>query len=149
MAKFDVFDEAIINAKPDIVYKALLSGAALQRVNAKTELLEGSAAEQLGALTEITLPSGFPIKFTVKTVEVKKNELWRTQYVEGAFRGEGVWKFEAVDGNTKISFHWCASPSTLLLRILALLVNIPKQHSALMKKLFASLNEYVKEQEHS
>ena len=149
MAEFDVFDEAIINAKPDVVYKALLSGAAHHKVNTKTKLREGSAQDQLGALTEITLPSGFPIKFTAKTVEVRKNELWRTQYVEGAFRGEGVWKFEAVDGNTKISFHWRASPSTLLLRILAPLVNIPKQHSALMKKLFASLNEYVKEEEHS
>ncbi|MFC1984093.1 hypothetical protein ACFLVO_03685 [Chloroflexota bacterium] len=87
MTEYDVFDDAIINAKPDVVYKAILSGTAHNRVNAKTKLREGSAAEQLGSLIEITLPSEFPIKFTVQTVDVKKNELWSTQYVEGAFRG--------------------------------------------------------------
>jgi hypothetical protein len=71
--------------------------------------------------------------------------MWHTQYI-GAFRGEAIWKLEAIDGNTKISYHWRTSPSGLLLRILAPLINIPKQHSNIMKKFFTSLNEYIKEQ---
>jgi hypothetical protein len=41
MAKFDVLDEVIINAKPDVVYKAILSGA-FRGTGADFKLLEGS-----------------------------------------------------------------------------------------------------------
>jgi len=146
MAKFDVLDEVIINAKPDIVYKAILSGA-FRGTGADFKLLEGSNSYQLGALTEITLPGRFPVKFTIKTVEIKENELWRTQYVGGAFRGEGLWRLEPIDGNTKVSYHWRARPSGLLSRFLATFINIPKHHSATMKKAFASLNDYINKQD--
>jgi len=103
MAKFDIIDEAIINAKPEIVYKALLEGGLRYKLHAEAKLIEGRAADQLGALTEITVSGRFPIKWTIKTVEVKKNELWRTEYVGGAFRGEGLWKLEAIGDKTKVS----------------------------------------------
>jgi len=148
MAKFDIIDEAIINAKPDIVYKALLGGGLRYKLRAEAKLLEGRAADQLGALTEITVPGRFPIKWTIKTVELIKNELWRTEYVGGAFRGEGLWTLEAIGENTKVSYHWRTRPCGLL-RILAPFINIPKQHSALMKAGFASLNEYVKQKDRS
>ena len=146
MAKFDVLDEVTINAKPDVVWKALLSGAIRRGMGGEFKLLKGSKTYQLGALTEITLPSRFPVKFTTKTVEIKENELWRTQYVGGVFRGEGVWRLEPIDGNTKVSFHWRARPSGLLSRFIATFMDIPKHHSAMMKKAFASLNEYINEQ---
>ena len=148
MTKFDVLDEVVINAKPDVVWKAILySGAFLRGMGAEFKLLEGSNSHEVGALTEITLPSKFAVKFISKTVEIKENELWRVQYVGGVFRGEGLWRFEPIDGNTKVSFHWRVRPSGLLSRFLAIFINIPKRHSAVMKKAFASLNEYINEQD--
>ena len=149
MAKFDVYDEAIINAKPEIVYKALMSGVIYDRINAKRERVKGSALDELGTVTDIILPGIVPTKLTIETIEVIKNEMWHTKYIGGAFIGEGIWKLEPTDGNTKISYRWRTSPSGLLLRILAPFINIPKHHSAIMKKFFTSLNEYIEEREHN
>ena len=99
----------------------------------EAKLRKRQAADQLDALLDITVHHRIPIRFTTKTSETKKNELWRSQYVEGFFRGEGAWKLEAVDGNTKLNYRWRVCPSELLLRILVIFVNIPKGHSAVMK----------------
>ena len=147
MPEYDVIDEAIIYAKPDVVYEALLaeySGKTnwwMPHVEAKPR--EGGAVDQPGALIDLTVHHRGTTKFTVKTIETKKNELWHLQYVEGAFRGEGTWKLEAIDGNTKVSYRWRCRPSGLL-RILAPFINIPKGHSEVMKVGFAGLNEYIK-----
>jgi len=148
MAEYDVFDEAIIDAKPETVYEALLaeySGKTnwwLPYVESK--LREGNTVDQTSALLDITVHGTMAIRFTTKTVEIKKNELWRSEYVGGAFRGEGIWKLEAANGNTKLSYRWHCRPARLLLRILAPIVNIPKSHSKVMKAGFAALNEYLK-----
>ena len=148
MAEYDVFDEAIINAKPEIVYEALLaeySGKTnwwLPHVEAK--MREGSTVDQTDALLDITVHGKISIRFTTKTVETKKNELWRAEYVDGAFRGEGIWKLEAANGNTKLSYRWRYRPSGMLLRLFAPIINIPTKHSEVMKAGFAALNEYLK-----
>jgi hypothetical protein len=149
MAKFDVYDEAIINAKPEIVYEIIMSGVIYDRLGAKRDRIKGNAADEPGTVTEITLPGRVPTSFMVETVEVKKNEMWRTQYIGGAFRGEGTWKLESIDGSTKISYHWRTSPSGLMVRLLAPLINISKRHSVIMQAYFADLNEYIKGQEHN
>jgi hypothetical protein len=149
MAKYDVTDEAIINAEPDIVFNALLAEYAgktswwMPHLSAK--LRKGDAVDQIDALIDITIHGKSPINVTAKTIEVKKNELFRYQYVEGAFRGEGLWKFEAIRGNTKASFRWHANlAGGLLLRIMALFVNVSKAHSDVMKAGFEGLNEHLK-----
>jgi len=147
MPEYDVIDEAIINAKPDVVYEALLaeySGKTnwwMPLLEAK--LREGSAPDQLDALLEITVHGKMPTKFILKTIETKKNELWRLQYMEGPLRGEGEWKLETINENRKISYHLRTRPSGLLLRILATFINIPKSHSEVWKAGFAALNKHV------
>ncbi|MFC2024088.1 hypothetical protein ACFLTJ_00695 [Chloroflexota bacterium] len=147
MAEYDVIDDAIIYAKPDVVYEALLaeySGKTnwwVPHVEAKPR--EGGAVDQPGALIDLTVYHRGTTKFSVKTIETKKNELWHLQYVEGDFRGKGIRKLKAIDGNTKVSYHWHCRPSRLL-RILAPFINIPRGHSEVMKLGFAGLNEYIK-----
>ena len=148
MAEWDVLDEAIISAKPDVVYKALIAEYSGKtdwwKSRVESKLREGRAVDRPGALLDITVHGGgMSMKFTTKTVEVKKNELWRSDYVGGCFRGEGVWKLEAVDGNTKLSYHWRCRPSGFLMRILGPLVNVPKGHSEVVKVGFAALSEYL------
>jgi hypothetical protein len=147
MAEYDVTDEAIINAKPDVVYEALLA-----EYSGKThwwmpflevKLLEGSAPDELGALIEVSAHDKVTTKFVMKTIETKKNELWRLQYLEGIWLGEGLWKLEAVNGNTKISYRFHGRPSRLLIRILATFINMPKSHSKIWKAGYAALNKYV------
>jgi hypothetical protein len=150
LAEFDVYDEAIIYAKPEVVYKALLtefSGEThwwMPYFEAKPR--QGGAADQLGTLIDITIHSNTSLlRFTGKTVEVKENELLRVEYIEGDFLGEGIWKLEPSEENTKLSFRWHCRPARLLFKILAPLINIPKRHSAVMKSGFEGLNKYIKE----
>ena len=148
MAEYDVFDEAIINAKPSVVYKALLTEYSGEtnwwKPYFEAKPREASTVDKPGALIDITLHGGRTLKIMAKTEQVKKNELWQFQYVEGDFRGEGTWKLEGTDRKTKLSFRWRCSLSKLLLRITAPFVNIPKRHSEVMKLGFEGLNKHIK-----
>jgi ribosome-associated toxin RatA of RatAB toxin-antitoxin module len=147
MAEYDVTDEVIINASPDVVYQALMaeySGKADWMPNFEVKQRGEGAVDQPGALLDLTLHGRFDLKFTAKTVKTKKNESWEFEYVEGAFRGEGLWKLEAAGEDTKVSFRWHCRPGTLLVKIMSPFVNVPKSHSEFMKAGFASLNEYVR-----
>jgi hypothetical protein len=148
MAKYDILDEAIIDAEPAVVYNALI-----EETEGKTNwwmpyvsltMRSGDSADQVGAVFEITVNRKPPAKFIARVVEVKKDELMRCQFIEGAVRGEGLWKLEPKDGKTKLSYRWRASPAGLLLRILAPLINMPKGHSDVMQACFKQLNEHLK-----
>jgi ribosome-associated toxin RatA of RatAB toxin-antitoxin module len=147
MAKYDVTDEAIINASPDVVYNAVIDEydgkTSWWMPHLSSKLREGNSCSKVGALLDLTVHGKRPIKFTAKTVEAKNNEMIRVNYVEGAFRGEGLWKFESLEGKTKLSFRWRTSPSGLLLRILAPFLPIEKSHSDVMKAGFNNLNKFL------
>ena len=144
--KYDVTDEAIINANPDVVYKAMMdeydgkTNWAMPYQSSK--LREGDTCGKVGALEEITVPAKIQLKFTAKTVEVKDNEMIRFNY-EGDFVGEGLWKLERLDGKTKLSLRWRTSPSRLLLRILAPIIPIEKDHAKVMQGCFNNLNKFL------
>lgn len=147
--KYDVTDEAIINAEPSTVFNAILAEydgkTAWWTPHLSAKLRRGDAAGQIGTLIDITVNGKHPIKFTTKTIEVKKNESILFQYVEGAFRGEGLWKLEAMETNTKVSFRWRANlAGGPLFRIMGRFVNVPKHHSDVMKAGFEGLNEHLK-----
>ena len=143
MAKYDVTDEAIIDASPEVVYNAIIDEmdgkTSWWLPHRSTKLREGDSYGEVGALLDSTVHGKLPIKFTTKTVEVNKNEMIRVNYVGGALIGEGLWKFESLEGKTKLSYRWRTSPSGLLLRIIAPLLPFEKNHSDVMKAGFNSL----------
>ena len=147
MAKYDVTDEAIINASPDVVYNAIvdeMDGKTTWWVPYRSmKLFEGDSYSQIGALLESTVHSKFPAKFTTKTVEVKNNEMIRVEYISGSLRGEGLWKFESLDGKTKISYRWQTSPAGLFLRVFSPFLPVKKSHSNVMKAGFENLNNFL------
>ena len=147
MTKYDVTDEAIINGTPDVVYNALKD-----EIDGKTswwmphlssKLREGSSSGNVGALCDITVHGKRKVKFTTKTVEVKDNEMIRANYIEGALRGEGLWKFDSLEGKTKLSFRWQTSLSGFLPRIMGLFLPVEKKHSDVMKAGFDNLNKFI------
>lgn len=147
MPKYDVTDEGIINGSPDVVYNAVIDEA-----NGKTSwwlphlssrLRTGDSYGRVGAVVDMTVFTKPSVKFAAKTVEVKKNELIRVNYVGGAFRGEGLWRFEDLGGKTKVSFRWRTDLSGLLMHILGPFFPVAKNHSAVMKGAFNGLNKFL------
>ena len=146
MVKYDITDEAIINASPDIVFNAVKDEACGKTSWWMPHLSFKPREEStcgVGDLIDVTVIGKRPIKFTTKTVEIKINEMVKGNYVEGAYRGEFVWKFKDLDGKTKLSFRWRTKPKGLLLRILAPFLPIEKYHSDVMKAGFNNLNKFL------
>lgn len=144
--KFDITDEAIINARPDVVFNAVkdegcgITNWWMPHLSCKPRK---DSACGIGDLIDVTVHGKRPITFTTKTVEIKINEMVKGNYVEGAYRGEFVWEFKELDGKTKVRFRWRTKPEGLLLRILASFLPIEKYHSDVMKAGFENLNKFL------
>jgi ribosome-associated toxin RatA of RatAB toxin-antitoxin module len=146
MAMYDVTDEMIINANPEVVYSAIIDvydgKTSWWLPYFSSKIREGGSSGNVSGFFDITIHGICPIKFTAKTLEAQNNEMLRLDYVKGSFRGIGVWKFENVEGKTKLSFRWCMSPVGWL-RIVALFYPIVKSHSAVMQAGFIKLNRFL------
>ena len=148
MAKYDVTDEAIINASPDVIYNAVIDEmdgkTSWWKPHRSMKLREGDSYGKVGALLDSTIPihGRLATRFTTETVEVKNNEMIRVHYVGGAFRGEGLWKCESLEGNTKLSYRWRTSPSGFL-RVLAPFLPVKKSHSHVTEVGFNNLGKYL------
>jgi len=148
MFEFDVTDEAVISAQPSVVYAALLGEfegeTGWWRPWAAFRRRSERATGEVGAVHEITSRHrSRPVVFVMKTVEIRKNELIRARYVEGAFRGEGLWKLTAQENGTNVSYRWRVRPKGLLPWVIALAFDAPKAQSEIMKAGFRALERHL------
>jgi len=145
--KYDVTEEALIHANPEAVYTAIIDiydgKTSWWLPDFSSKLCEGDTSGNAGALYKVTIHALCPITFMTKTVETKKNEMLIVDYVDGAFIGQGVWKFENVDGNTKISLRWRTNPGSLFIRMVAPFYPVAKNHSSVMQAGFRKLDQFL------
>lgn len=147
MTKYDVTDEAIVNASPEVVFDALVD-VFDGRVNwwlphLSSRLRAGVSCREVGTLFDVTVHPLVPLRFTGKTVEVRRPDKLVVHYIGGAFKGESLWTFETAGSDTKLRLRWRTNPSGLFLKLASLCVPIGKGHSQVMQKGFVRLNAYV------
>lgn len=147
MTKYDVTDEAVIHASPEVVFGALVD-VFDGKVNwwlphLSSQLRAGASMGEVGARFEVTVHTMVPLRFTGKTIEVQRPNKVVVHYIDGAFQGEALWTFEKVEGDTRLRLRWRTHPSTLLTKLASLFVAIDKGHSEVMHKGFGRLNEYL------
>ena len=147
MSKIDVLDEAIIDAPPMVVYKAILNeyaGVTHWWMPILESKLRGDMPiDREGAIWDITMhargvTSNVSDKVT-KIVEAKSIEY----EVAGDFEGTGKYTFEPTDGKTKVQYRFNARTNRLLFSLVSPFVNIGKRHSDTMQKGFKALNSYL------
>jgi hypothetical protein len=147
LTKYDVTEEALINASPEVVYNAIIDiydgKTSWWMPDFSSRLCQGETSGTPGALYAVTIHALLPIKFKTKTVETKKAEMLRVEYVEGAFVGEGLWLFENVEGKTKISLRWRTNPGDWFMRMVAPFYPIAKNHSSVMQAGFSKLEKFL------
>lgn len=145
--KYDVIDEAIINASPSAVYNAIIDVYDGKQnwwmPFVSSFILQGNSSASPNSLSKVTIHGISKIAFITKTVETQTNELIRVHYTKGAFKGEGLWEFKHVDNKTTVSFRWRANPSGLLIKIIALFYPLAKSHSTVMQKGFKNLKKLL------
>ncbi len=145
MTKYDVRDEATINASSEILFNAIVQTYDntdkwwLPSVSSK--LLSGKSSAEIGAVYKVTIHAILPISFIAKTVEVKQNELLKVIYIKGAFKGEGTWEFKPNGNKTLVSFRWQTNPGNTMIKLIAPFVPIVKNHSMVMQQGFKSLKK--------
>jgi hypothetical protein len=150
MFEIDVEDEAIIDADPATVSKAIMDEAAgkthwwLPYWEARPR--GDIPPDRVGGTFDITVRRGVTVRFAAKIVEITDKTL-QVQYVEGAYKGEGTWTFEPVDGKTRLHFRWRVQPTGWLYWLLRLAPSSAKRgrsHHEVMKAGFEGLNQFVK-----
>jgi ribosome-associated toxin RatA of RatAB toxin-antitoxin module len=149
ITRYDVTEEAIINASPELVYHAIIDvydgKTSWWLPDFSSRLCQGNTSGDVDAVYEVTIHALRPIKFKTKTVEAKQNEMLRVDYVEGAFVGRGLWKFESVEGKTRVSLRWRTNPSGWFMRMAAPIYPIAKDHSRVMQAGFSRLKTLLEQ----
>jgi len=145
--KYDVTEEAIIHADPGAVYNAIIDlydgKTSWWLPDFSSRLCDGASSGDIGALYEVTIHALCPITFMTRTVQAIQNEMLVVDYVGGAFIGQGVWTFEDVAGNTKISLRWRTNPGSLFMRRVAPFYPVAKNHSSVMQAGFRRLDRFL------
>lgn len=81
--------------------------------------------------------------FEGRVVAVEPARRISFEYYGGDFRGTAEWTFDKVDEtHTRVAFRWTVSPARLM-RFWTLFIDVPSQHSSVMRKGFAGLAKYV------
>ena len=149
MPKSEPIDEAVIDAPPMVVYKAILNeyaGVTNWWMPYLEYKLKGDIPiDHEGAIVDVTaLPksrissSKASYKMT-KIVEGKSIEYEET----GAFVGTGKWTFEPTDGKTKVQFRLNVKINSRLISFASHFMNLEKMHTDMMQKGFKALNNYL------
>lgn len=147
MPKYELVDEAIIDAPPMVVYKAVLDEYAAVthwfmpyiEYKPKEDMIvrEGTIVEAI-----INPKSRMKIKFSTKVTKILEGKLIEEEY-SGDFVGTGKWTFEPTDGKTKLQQRQNTRTNKRLFSIVAPFVKVEKGHSETMQKGFKALNSYL------
>jgi uncharacterized protein YndB with AHSA1/START domain len=148
MARYDVVDEAIIDATPSTVFKAImdeLGGITKWWMPHSEYKFRGNTEKvnQKGAIIDITIHSIVTSKFSERFTDIIQDKLIKVEIFEGDFLGNSEWTFERIDGRTRVRYRWNAKSNRLLFTILSPFVNIEKIHSNVMQQGFKALNNYL------
>lgn len=141
-----VVDEAVIDASPAMVFKAILDESAgvthWWMPYLESKLIGDIPAGKEGATFDVTVHQQATPRFTWKVTKIVENQLIDMEY-GGDFTGTGKWMLEPADGKTKVKFIWDTKPKRLLFIILSPVVDLGKGHSTVMKHGFKLLNSYL------
>jgi ribosome-associated toxin RatA of RatAB toxin-antitoxin module len=108
MVKFNVVDEAIIEADPSTVFKAILDELggytnwwlpnAESKFRGNTEKVN-----QKGAIIDLVIHSIVTSKFSERFTEIIQDKLIKVEIFEGDFLGNSEWTFEPTNRRTKVN----------------------------------------------
>ena len=147
MPKIDVTDEAVIDAPPMVVYKAILNeyaGVTHWWMPILEFKLRGDIPiDHEGAIVDITMRNkGVTSKVSVKVTKIVEAKSVEMEF-EGHFVGSEEWTFEPTDGKTKVQLRWNGRTNRLLFSLASPFVDFGKGHSEVIQKGFKALNSYL------
>ena len=145
MPKVDGTDEAVIDAPPMAVYKAILdeySGVTHWWMPYFELKPRGNVPIKEGTIVDLIVHASGTPKFSAKIAKIVEGESIEMEYT-GDFVGTGKWTFEPADGKTRMQKRVNYEVKRLSFVLLSPFVNMQKANSDLMQKGFKALNSYL------
>lgn len=141
MPKFDVSDEAVIDAPPVTVFKIILDEfSGVTRFMQGYEFKPRTPMDREGGTSDAKVSShGIAAKFSVKVTKIEKDKSIELE-LTGDLSGTEEWTFEPMDKKTKVKIRLIGATNKLLFTLLSPFANIGKIHSELMQKGFKAIN---------
>ena len=144
MKEIDVIDEAVIDASPSAVYKAILDeyvGVTNWWMPILEFKMRGNSLFCEGAICDIAARgSGMTAKFSVKVTKILQDKSIELE-LAGDFLGTEKWTFEPLDEKTKVQLRWSGKINKPLFSFVATFMKNPaKPHSDAIQKGFKILN---------
>jgi uncharacterized protein YndB with AHSA1/START domain len=143
MPKYDVTDEAVIDASPTVVYEAILDEYA-GVTNWWMPILEfklrgNTPIDHEGAMGDM-ISKGAKCSFKVTKIEEAESI---EMDISGDLMGTGTWTFEPTDGKTKVKYRSNVRTNKALFSLVSPFVNFGKTHSDNVQRGFKALNSYL------
>jgi len=106
--------------------------------------LDDGAFDDVGAEVESTIlvRDRWPVRFVTRTLRVVDGREIDVCYIEGAFKGVGQWRFDDLDGKTRLSYRWRTEPRGRL-RWIAPLLPVAHSHTKATLAEFAHLERHL------
>jgi hypothetical protein len=148
MPKIDSINDAVIDAPPMVVYKALLNEVAgvthWWMPYMEFKLRGDIPIDHEGAIYDATISptSRMNAKFSAKLTKIVEGKLIEEE-VAGCFIGTASWTFEPTDGKTKAQLRLNVRTNGILYSLFSPFVDYKKNHSDIMEKGFKALNSYL------
>ncbi len=154
MAKYDLRDEAIVGLEPGEIIQALVDEAAGRsnwgHPGMRMRQRGDAAFNQVGAVLDLAIsPTGHVdrrwgnLHLTARVTSVTPERSVQMDY-SGALVGTVTWTFDPVDDDhTRSATRWVEDPHSLLVRLFAPLVNLPRFHARVVQEAFRSLERYA------
>lgn len=145
MGELKAKDEVFLNYAVDYVYRTVTDIANYSKwwpreVKSELEYLDPAI---IG--TRINVQNGPFVKWKSVVAGFRTNRLLAIDYVEGAWTGKTAWRFEEINGGTKLSMEIDISCNRLWLKAVSKIMNLSRMHSKQIKLIFSNLNKYLSE----
>jgi ribosome-associated toxin RatA of RatAB toxin-antitoxin module len=143
MPQIKAFDEITINPPIDKVWKVLIDIPQYQKWWLKMVNLKVLKYNSDIVGTEFQARPLGGKSFSCRVVSIVPKKEIKLNYLEGIYRGEGVWKIESKDNLVNVSYEVDLEIVDKSISLLSQIIPIPKLHSMIFKKILNGLAEQL------
>ena len=140
---------ALLNHPVQEVYRTITDFASYNKWYPKPFKIEVLDLDPHAVGTTLKIQNGPLVHWLAKVIKFEPNSLIAIDYIDGAWLGKTVWRFEEQEERkTKLSLEINLDINKGWLRFLSNFVDFSSRHSRQMHQVFVSLEHYLSSEKH-